>query len=89
MIEAFYVTMVDGQAGAPNARVAWLAGPFATKEEAEAQVFPASKAAADIDGRNWFYAFGVTKIGRAADALDGRPFFPGKLNGILGIEVAA
>jgi hypothetical protein len=85
-IEAFYVTMIDGPAGGANTRVAWLAGPFDTKEAAEPFVFPASEAAADIDGRNWFYAFGVTRIERTQDALDGRPWFKGRLNAQLGLE---
>jgi hypothetical protein len=85
MKEAFYVTMVDGVVGSPSARVAWLAGPFASKEEAEGYVKPATDAAIAINGWYHFHKFGVTKLGRALDALDGRPFFSGKLNQQLGI----
>lgn len=77
--EAFYVTMKR------DLRTAYLAGPFESKEAAEAYVSPAQDAAIAINGFHHFDAFGVTKIGRIADALDGRPWFAGKLNEQLGI----
>jgi hypothetical protein len=78
----FYVTMIRAQ------RVAWLAGPFESKAEAEAQVPAAREAAIKISEWHHFDAFGVTKIERAADAPE-RPWFPGKLNSALGLDIAA
>lgn len=72
---AFYVTCVDG------GRNAWLAGPFATHQEALDQVDPA-RAAADKATRGWshFYAFGTASL-PASD-----PTLPvGRLNDELGI----
>lgn len=79
MLKAFYVTMVRGQ------RVAYLAGPFGSKDEADPWVKPAQAAAIAISEWHHFDAFGVTSIERTQDALDGRPWFQGKLNQQLGI----
>lgn len=68
----FYVTMVrDG-------RTARLAGPFDSKEEAEAHVEPARKLASEIDPFSDFDAFGVSAITSAEHR-------PGTLNDRLAV----
>jgi len=73
----FYVTMLRGE------KVAWLAGPFDTKEAAEARELDAMNAARDVDPWAAFDAFGVTRMERPELAL---PF--GRLNAALGLPVA-
>jgi hypothetical protein len=66
----FYVTMIrDG-------RVARLAGPYDTKEEAEAQFEPARKIASEVDPFSDFDAFGVS-------AITAKEHKPGTLNARL------
>lgn len=72
----FYVTMVRGD------RVARLAGPFDTKEEAEAMKPRAQDEANKADPRSAFDAFGVSGITSESHK-------PGKLNERLGIGAAA
>lgn len=65
MTRRYYVTAVDGP------RVYFLAGPYATRDAAEAAVEPARAVACDFDrnasaGRAWFMAYGVSR------ARDGR-----------------
>jgi len=71
----FYCTMIRGN------RVAWLAGPFDTKEEADARVPDARRAAEEADPRSAWDAFGVTRLEREID----KPLPPGVLNEILGL----
>lgn len=68
----FYVTMVRGD------RVARLAGPFDTKEEAEAMKPRAQEEANKADPRSAFDAFGVS-------AVTSKEHKPGRLNEQLGI----
>ncbi len=75
----FYVTMIRGQ------RVAWLAGPFDTKELADAQVRAATDAAMDADPRAAFDAFGVTKL--TLSLAPGKRYKPGVLNRQLGLPL--
>lgn len=70
----FYVSMVKGE------RVALLAGPFPTHEEAKAQVTSALNAACEIDGFNWFNVFGTCSL-----PLDFANPPAGKLNARLGV----
>lgn len=72
----FYVTMVRGD------RVARLAGPFDTKEEAEAMKPRAQDEANKADPRSAFDAFGVS-------AITSEDHKPGTLNERLGIGKAA
>ena len=72
----FYVTMVRGD------RVARLAGPFDTKEEAEAMKPRAQDEANKADPRSAFDAFGVSGI-------TSENHKPGTLNERLGIGAAA
>lgn len=51
----FYVTVVDGP------RVGYLAGPFATHDEALTRVDDARKLAAKRDPWSCFYGFGTAK----------------------------
>ena len=74
MHAGFYVTAVRS----PR-KVAWLAGPFPSKEKAEEHVHPARAAATAIDLSMCFDAFGVTKLESP------RPLRPGVLNGRLGL----
>jgi hypothetical protein len=73
----FYVTMIRG------ARIGYLAGPFATKELAEAQVPAAREEAEKVDPRSVFDAFGVTGVELAKHMTYYRP---GVLNGQLGLR---
>lgn len=57
----FYVTMKRAE------RVAWLAGPYGSKEEAESHVREASDKAIKIDPRAHWDAFGVTRVERDGD----------------------
>lgn len=59
----FYCTMIRGD------KVAWLVGPFDTKEAAEAKVPAARNAAYDVDPRSHFDAFGVTRLERPDDRM--------------------
>lgn len=78
----FYATMQrDGAAQDPVKNTAWLAGPFATHDEAKAHVHRAHEEAARIDGRHHFNSFGTSSITRSTDAK----FSPGRLNGRLGL----
>lgn len=52
----FYVSVVDGD------RKALVAGPFATHEEALAQVDAERTKWNDLDPRAWFYAWGTAKV---------------------------
>jgi hypothetical protein len=72
----FYVTMVRGD------RVARLAGPFDTKEEAEAMKPRAQEEANKADPRSAFDAFGVS-------AVTSKEHKPGRLNEQLGIAPAS
>ena len=72
----FYVTMI--REPGPNQRVAWLAGPFATHEEALAQVGPARAKANEVDPRAAFDAFGTASF----EADEHKPC---KLNAALGL----
>lgn len=54
----FYVTMLRGD------KVAWLLGPYPSREEAEGYVSEAARRASDIDPWAWFDAFGVTRVER-------------------------
>lgn len=77
MAQGFYCTMIRG------AKTAWLAGPFASKEAAEAKVPAARNEAIDVDPFASFDAFGVTKL----DSPN-RPFLPaGVLNNRLGLAI--
>lgn len=66
----------------PNQKVAWLAGPFASKEAAEERVPDARREAEAVDARAVWDAFGVTRMERPVAAL---PF--GVLNAALGLPV--
>lgn len=68
----FYVSVIDG------ARYAFLAGPFATHEEALAKVDAARKRADEVDPRAWFYAYGTAQAPEGYDR-------PGILNADLGL----
>jgi len=70
----FYCTMLRGE------RVAWLAGPFDTKQAAEARLRDAREAAEAADPWSAFDAFGVTRLERPVAAL---PY--GVLNERLGL----
>ncbi len=72
----FYCTMIRGE------RVAWLAGPFPSKEDAEARVPDARREAEAVDPRAVWDAFGVTRMERPVAAL---PF--GVLNAKLGLPI--
>lgn len=72
----FYVTMVRGD------RVARLAGPFDTKEEADGMVARARDEANKADPRSAFDAFGVSGI-------TSKEHKPGTLNATLGIAAPA
>ena len=72
----FYVTMVRGD------RVARLAGPFDTKEEADAVLPRARDEANKVDPRSAFDAFGVS-------AVTSKEHKPGRLNDALGVGKAA
>jgi hypothetical protein len=76
----FYVTVIRGQ------RVGWLAGPYATKEEAEGNVQAARNAAYEVDPATHWDAFGVTKLSRPDG---GRPLPPGVLNNRLALQKVA
>ncbi len=77
MAIGFYCTMIRGD------KTAWLAGPFETKEAAEAKVPAAREAAYEADPRSHFDAFGVAKLD-----CPNRPVLPlGVLNGKLGLLV--
>ena len=68
---AYYCTVLD------NSRVGFLAGPFATHQEALDTV-PAAKAAAEsVNNRAFWYAYGTVRLDN--------PIGPGVLNDILGI----
>lgn len=71
----FYCTMKRGP------RVAWLAGPFPTKEAADARVRDATNAACGVDPWAAFDSFGVTKVDRPGPD----PLPPGVLNAKLGL----
>lgn len=73
MTEGFYVTIRRGK------RTAWLAGPFATHDEALAMVQPAGREAEKIDPWIHFDEIGTVFIRRAD------PLPCGKLNAILGV----
>lgn len=65
MEHTFYVTAIDGPS------VWFLAGPYTTRQEAEAAVEPVRTIACDYNrnvsaGRAWFMAYGVSR------ARDGR-----------------
>ena len=51
----YYVTCVDGS------RVAQIAGPFQTKEQAEGMVDKANEVGCQVDPKAHFYAWGVSK----------------------------
>ena len=51
----FYVSVINGN----DYRL--LAGPYATKEEAENTMPKAREIACKVDERAWFYAFGTCK----------------------------
>jgi hypothetical protein len=68
----FYVTVIDGP------RHAFLAGPFATHEEALGMVDAARKQANEVDPRAWFYAYGTAKAPAGYKT-------PGVLNAALGL----
>lgn len=55
-VKKFYCTMIRGQ------RVAWLMGPYDTKEEAEGHVQEAREGAYKADPRSHWDAFGVTGV---------------------------
>jgi hypothetical protein len=74
--QKFYVTMLR------DSRVARLAGPFDTKEQAEAMVARAREVANEVDSRSAFDAFGVSGI----TSTEHRP---GTLNERLGIGAAS
>ena len=67
----FYVSVLNGP------RLALLAGPFQTHEEALAMVDQARETAQRIDPWAWFYAFGTVKM------MTGHQ--PGVLNKDLGL----
>ena len=69
----FYVTLQRDR------RIAWLAGPFATHDEAIAMVDTARRAASEVDPWTDFDAVGTSSI-RSVDPLP-----QGKLNAMLGI----
>jgi hypothetical protein len=73
----FYVTMV--REPGPNQRVAWLAGPFDTHDDALAQVTAARKKAEEVDPRAVFDAFGTSGL-----TMPEGKHPPGKLNEMLG-----
>lgn len=70
----FYVTMIRETTAAP--KVAWLLGPFDSKEIAEARVADARAEAEKIDRRCVWDAFGVTRVERTS----GGPLPSGVLN---------
>lgn len=72
----FYVTMIRDPG--PRQKVAWLAGPFATHEEALAQVEPARAKANEVDAFSAFDAFGTASV-------ESDNHKPGKLNTALGL----
>ncbi|WP_054565872.1 hypothetical protein [Frankia sp. R43] len=55
-MEAFYVTVLRGRA------TGCLLGPYDTREEAEANVDRANRAARELDPWCGFDAFGVTRV---------------------------
>lgn len=67
-MKAFYVTLIRD-----DKRIAWLAGPYATHEEALALVDRAWAKACDLDSRCHFYARGTTSITRPTDRLSDFP----------------
>lgn len=74
----FYVTVI--REAQPKPKVGWLAGPFATKEGAEAHVPAAREAAHVADPWTDFDAFGVTGL-ELAEIDPNRIYYPpGKLN---------
>lgn len=75
-LQRFYVTMV--REPGPRQKVAWLAGPFNSKEEADSHVEAASAKAREVDPWADFDVFGVT--GRTATTHP-----PGVLNQHLGL----
>lgn len=58
MIEAFYVTVKDGN------RTGFLLGPYDNHDEALANVDRGREAAfaSDNKGRSWFYSYGTAKM---------------------------
>lgn len=64
-----------------NDRYGLLAGPFDTKDQADAKFDVAVEKAEEVDSRAVFYRFGVCRC-----TLDGKPF--GVLNTLLGLPSA-
>ena len=71
--ESFYVAARGGFNRDESVRVALLAGPYATRQEAQAMVQPVSQWAAEHSGNQWawFFEFGVISLptGLAASKL--------------------
>lgn len=72
----FYITMLRGE------KVAWLAGPYESKDEADKFVPLARQCAEHVDPRAAWDAFGVTRVTGPAN---GKPLPPGVLNGPMGL----
>lgn len=70
----YYVTMIRDPG--PRQKVAWLLGPFGTKEAAEGAVKTGKTLAEEVDPRCFWDAFGVTKLTRQPELK----LPPGKLN---------
>lgn len=67
-MKAYYVTLIRD-----DKRVAWLAGPYATHEQALALVDRAWLKACDVDPWCHFYARGTASITRPTDKLSDFP----------------
>ena len=76
-MKAFYCTMIRGEGAAR--KVAWLLGPYATHDEALAEVPHAIRLAGEVDSWTSFDAFGTSSIDRPS-APDLAEFPAGRLS---------